>query len=369
MTGSSRPLIAILDSSVDVTGALNAARREAVLLGDKARFLLILPSNGQVPASHLQEFEEVLFLPFPALKRNARAMLAYVPSLLRAARRLAAELNRRDCAAIQVNDFYLVQGVLAKLFGFKRPIVTWVRMDPDAYGRVLGRGLLALAGAGSTYVVAVSRMIAALLPARFDAKVLYDPAPSPGSISTSAEAGQFVLIGNYIEGKGQDVAIRAFAAIAEDFPKARLVFHGSDMGLERNRAYRARLVALATQMGVAERTVFGEFLAEPAAALRPALAALCLSSRESFSLVTQEASALGLPVIATRCGGPEEIVEHGRTGWLVPVGDADAVAAAMRQALADPARAERMGRSGASLMGERFGPEQFRQRAAALFGL
>src|SRR5687768_12745358 len=200
-----RPLIAILDSSVDVTGALNAARREASLLADKARFLLILPRDCRVPAAQLPEFAEVLFVPFPALKRNARSMLVYLPSVLLAARRLAGILKTHDCSALQVNDFYLVHGVLSRLFGFRGRIVTWVRMDPSAMGRALGQAMLAIVGAGSTHIVAVSRMIAALLPARFRSSVLYDPAPDFSTSPSTEATSRFVLIGNYIDGKGQDV--------------------------------------------------------------------------------------------------------------------------------------------------------------------
>ena len=49
------------------------------------------------------------------------------------------------------------------------------------------------------------------------------------------------MIGNYIEGKGQDRAIEAFHQIALDYPAAELVFHGGDMGLAKNRTYLSRL--------------------------------------------------------------------------------------------------------------------------------
>lgn len=65
---------------------------------------------------------------------------------------------------------------------------------------------------------------------------------------------------------------------------------------------------------------------------------------ENSPRVLIEAAAAGLPVVASRLGAMAELVEAGRNGWLVPAGDASALAATMREALADPAEASRRGR-------------------------
>lgn len=75
--------------------------------------------------------------------------------------------------------------------------------------------------------------------------------------------------------------------------------------------------------------------------------AFCLSSRaEGLSNAIMEAMAAGLPVVATDAGGNPELVQEGATGFVVPVGDARAMARRLIQLLSDDALARQMGRRG-----------------------
>jgi len=66
---------------------------------------------------------------------------------------------------------------------------------------------------------------------------------------------------------------------------------------------------------------------------------------ETFGQTLQEAAASGVPVVAPASGGPVDLVESGVTGLLVPPGDADALAAAVAELAADPARRDAYGRA------------------------
>ena len=80
-----------------------------------------------------------------------------------------------------------------------------------------------------------------------------------------------------------------------------------------------------------------------AAALNASDLLVLPSARESFGLVLVEAMACGLPVIATDCAGPRSIVEHDRTGWLVPPDDREALTEAINHALQKPKERRRRG--------------------------
>jgi D-inositol-3-phosphate glycosyltransferase len=78
------------------------------------------------------------------------------------------------------------------------------------------------------------------------------------------------------------------------------------------------------------------------------------SNEEGLGIVLLEAMASGLPVVSTRCGGPATCVVEGETGYLTPVGDAEALAAAMERLLADAALRQQMGRAGRRLVESHF---------------
>lgn len=81
---------------------------------------------------------------------------------------------------------------------------------------------------------------------------------------------------------------------------------------------------------------------------------LSTSRSEGFSLTTVQAMACGVPVVVTRSGGPEEIVTHGTDGLIYPVGDAGAIAEALRSLANEPALRARLGAAGRETVLRRF---------------
>jgi len=121
--------------------------------------------------------------------------------------------------------------------------------------------------------------------------------------------------------------IRAFSNLPR--PASQLIILGE--GPER-----PALEAEVRRLRLTGRVTLPGYIREPWSYFERAKCFAMASRDESFGNVVVEALAYGLPVISTKCGGPEEILESGRYGTLVPVNDVVAMAAALDDALRDP---------------------------------
>jgi glycosyltransferase involved in cell wall biosynthesis len=134
--------------------------------------------------------------------------------------------------------------------------------------------------------------------------------------------------------------IRAFARVRAKRP-ARLMILGA--GAAADSGYAAELRRLVTELGIADDVDIPGFAHNPFAYMSRA-AVFAFSSRyEGLGNVLLEAMACGTPVVSTDCpSGPREILDHGRFGALVPVGDHAALARAIEAVLDDPPAPERL---------------------------
>lgn len=151
--------------------------------------------------------------------------------------------------------------------------------------------------------------------------------------ASAGDANRLLFVGTIRRVKGLDVLIHAFAALVKRRPALTLAVAGG--AFYRAYARDERDVrALVTTLGLDERIRFlGEQSpADVAREMRQSAMLVVPSRRETFSLVTAEALASGIPVVVTRCGGPEEFVTPD-VGCLVAVDDADALAAGIEQVL------------------------------------
>lgn len=135
---------------------------------------------------------------------------------------------------------------------------------------------------------------------------------------------RFLTVGRLVPAKGLDLLLRALAAVGGSTHESELVVVGEGPSASHLRA-------LAVRLGVSHRVTWtGAIGPSQVPAVMASCDAFVLPSRhESFGVVLAEATASGLPVVATRCGGPEEIVNE-INGLLVDVDDVDGLAQAMR---------------------------------------
>jgi glycosyltransferase involved in cell wall biosynthesis len=168
-----------------------------------------------------------------------------------------------------------------------------------------------------------------------------------------ADATVLLAVARLVPQKGLDVALRALAQL----PDAWLVVLGE--GPER-----ARLEALARELGVAERVHLPGREPDVSAWLRRADVLVHPARWEGFGLALLEAMLCSLPVVASRVSSIPEIVVDGETGLLVPPDDPDALAAAVREVLRKPAR---YGAAGLARAREEFSVARMAERTLAVY--
>jgi spore coat protein SA len=158
-------------------------------------------------------------------------------------------------------------------------------------------------------------------------------------------APRFLYAGRLVAEKGVHVLLEAFALLLRALPDARLTIAGSSFFANAPATPFVRALRRQAE-GLGHAVEFTGFLPhERLLALYADVDAVVVPSTwdEPFGLVVLEAMAAGACVIASRVGAIPELVEDGRTGLLVPAGDARALACALEAVAADPARRRRLG--------------------------
>jgi glycosyltransferase involved in cell wall biosynthesis len=156
---------------------------------------------------------------------------------------------------------------------------------------------------------------------------------------------RIVVVSRLVERKGIGNVIAALPRV----PHAELVVAGGgDSDALRSDPEAQRLDQLARACGVRDRVELRGRVDRDAmpALLRSADVVACAPWYEPFGLVALEAMACGVPVVATAVGGLVDTVIDGVTGVHVPPRDVDALAVALRELLADPARRAAFGHAG-----------------------
>ena len=158
------------------------------------------------------------------------------------------------------------------------------------------------------------------------------------------DAPLLLTVARLVPHKGQDIAMRAMARVAGEFPRLTyLIVGGGDD--------RPRLTALAAELGLADKVIFAGTLGDDEIAEAYATATMYLGlSRvdrginvEGFGISFVEAGASGLPSIAGDSGGVRSAVRDGETGLVVSAEEVDQVTAALRRLLSDHDLRRRLG--------------------------
>jgi glycosyltransferase involved in cell wall biosynthesis len=160
------------------------------------------------------------------------------------------------------------------------------------------------------------------------------------------------LFGRIAAWKGQKVLIEALKLL----PNVSGVIVGDALFTEADQHYKRELVVLAETLGVTNRVQFAGFQTDVLPYLKAVdVVVHCSTSPEPFGRVIVEAQLAGKPVIATKGGGPSEIIEDRVTGILVSPNSSAELASAIKELLQNRKWAEELAISGRQAAVRRFG--------------
>jgi phosphatidylinositol alpha-1,6-mannosyltransferase len=181
-------------------------------------------------------------------------------------------------------------------------------------------------------------------PARFN------PSRDTGALRRRwgvGDAPVILTVARVVPHKGQDMGIRAVAALRHDFPELRYIVVGEGPDEQRLRA-------LAKELGVSDRVGFVGAMRDDELPEAYATSTIYLGASrvvsdidaEGFGISFVEAAASGIPSVAGDSGGVRSAVRDGETGIVVPATDSDAITDAIRSLLLNPERRKKMGIAG-----------------------
>lgn len=267
-----------------------------------------------------------------ALADLALVTLPYALALRRVFRHRAIRLVHHN------NGFDVATVLICRLLGL--PLVAYQR--GNEWHSALVRRLAPLASRYVANSEATREDLLALGISPDRMSVVYPPVdlgdfagPSEDELPRKPDgAPHFGIVGQLQEWKGHTVFLRAARRVLERRPMARAVVIGE--APPGGEAYAEDLRALARSLGIADRVVFTGFVQDVPKALRQLDVVVHASTYpEPFGRVIVEAMLVGRPVVATDAGGPREIIESGRTGFLVPPRDEAAMAEVIDRLLDD----------------------------------
>ena len=332
-----KPRVLIIENAIAVTGSVKSAVRSCESLVNEFDFSFIIPKQ-----SHAKSFIEktgfmVYELPLLEISKSWKVFF-YLPVLFYNVFKLKKIVTRSGASLIIANDFYNMLPALNKLLGSRVPYVTYVRFIPSRFPKILVGIWCYFHFWLSEKIIAVSTCVYKHLKPHPKVTQVYNELPVEEGYKFYPydEKSRTVLyLSNYIQGKGLEYAIKSFASLGEDFSDWTLRFVGGDMGLKKNKAYKKSLLALAENSKVSYRILWNDFTENVIDEYKQAALVLNFSDSESFSLTCIEAMTIGRPVIATKSGGPEEIITPGIDGELVDVRNEPQMIVALKKLLSN----------------------------------
>ncbi|QGY02674.1 glycosyltransferase family 4 protein [Methylobacterium mesophilicum SR1.6/6] len=302
-----------------------------------AQIDVVLPRSGPIVAALTPFASRVSIEPLWILRRKDLARLATLGLMVLPLAVLRAYRRLRASDLVYINTTVVADYLLAARFRPGRSIVH-VHELPDGVVLKVLRALILWSGAHVVFNSRATERVYAL-PAQVTACVVYNGIAGPPGAKPADYDGRrplrMLMLGRISGIKGQDVLVEALASLPEAMRRRiELRIVGSAFEDEaRERALTAQIEAA----GLSEHVSLQPFVSDPAPLYRWADVVTMPSQKpESLGRVAIEAMSYGVPPLVTAIGGLPEVVEDGKTGWIVPPGGPEPIAEALMRMISDP---------------------------------
>ena len=333
------------------------------------RPLVVLPEKSGELATRLEDAGiETYYAPLPVLRRGlltGHGLTANVAHLARARRELGRLARDRTAAIVHTNTSIVLGGQQIAAAA-RAAHVTHVREIYDGAGGRLGSALWPLFRRRLLRADALP-CVSAAVAAQFDGSerafvlrngIVRVPRPvardnARAALGLPAEPFVVAVVGRLSDWKGQDILARALVEpCLSELGAVGLIAGDAAPGQEH---HERALLELRDELRLGDRLRLLGFRRDIEIVLGAAdVVAVPSKHPDALPNAALEAASAGLPLVATACGGIPEIVHDGRTGRLIPPGDAPALAAALAELAEDPATARRLGEAAAADVAGRF---------------
>ena len=345
--------------------------------------VVVVPRGGEALTHHLTSHRvryEELSLVRPRDTVNPIVHSRYLASFGTNVRRLRSIIRRHSIQLVHTNGLmHLQAAIAAKMEGVR---LVWHVNDFVTPGFVRPV-LLAMIRRWADRIVVASQAVAdyyfADSPEVYGRlRVLHAPVDTevfkPGGADEKAVFKEFGVaeggiligtVGHLTPIKGTRTLIEAVPAIVRRFPKLKVLVIGEK--LENRMAYCSGLIRLTEDLGISDTVIFTGRRTDVPRLLKAMTVYVHPSYTEACPMAVLEASASGLPVVATDVGGTRELVAAGVSGLLISPSDPEDLSEAVLRLLESPATLRQMGERGAQLAHEKFSLERCVQRHRSLY--
>lgn len=326
--------ILIVDNSSYVTGANKSIAGFTKALSAKYTFhWAVTNSISEADLTAVIGSQSYDRLEFVEVSRNLAALVKYFPRLLQNTRKLAKIVDENQIEIVHINDLYNMCGVALKVLRRDIEVVYHVRLLRDSYISKFYDIFLAAIKRRADAILCCSQAVSRDVGfSPIEKEVIYDST----SFSDKNEARpvrpsveKIIYVGNVLPGKGHALALKTLAHVKNELPDIKLHFVGKFDHNEASRTFKKLLDELIIANALERNVIFDGFISDIDEEIKTADIVLNLSESESFSMVCLETLKAGVPLIASDSGGPSELFEHLRSGWLVPNRDTLAAAVAV----------------------------------------